>query len=312
MWGLINMPATKSLHRLKERGTVLIPVMLLVATIAILATRLNYRQLVEIKRMENEVSNDQGYLIALGAEHFVMNALRKEHDEGSVDTLDDAWAQPVFLPVDNGTLTASLVDLNRCFNINNLDGANVADYKAQFERLLALLDLPPSVVGAVIDWIDPDHVDSQPLGAEDTAYAGEAIPYRTPNTLIASVSELRLVSGIEKEAYYKLLPYVCAIPAKTSINVNTASPEVIMSLSEKITERPFRDGERKTFENVQAFYTHFGIVASDVKVPIDVQSQYFQGLLTASIGSSQVNLYSVFHRQPAGATQLLSRSRGTF
>lgn len=296
----------------RQQGTVLIPVMLLIAAIAILATRMNYRQLVELRRMANEINNDQAYLIALGAEHFVINGLRKEHDVNSVDTLEDAWAQPVYLPVDNGTLSANLIDLNRCFNINNLDGANVAVYQAQFERLLARLEIAPSLSGTIKDWIDPDQVTSSPVGAEDAAYAGESPPYRVPNVLMASVSEVRLVLGLDNEAYYRLLPHICVVPDKTTINVNTATPEVLMSLTDKITTPPFADGDRKNFQTIQAFYTHFGLVAADVTVPIDVQSQYFRGLLTATIGNSQVNLFSVFHRTPAGATRLLTRSRGTF
>ncbi|NIW23846.1 MAG: general secretion pathway protein GspK, partial [Gammaproteobacteria bacterium] len=47
-----------------------------------------------------------------------------------------------------------------------------------------------SLAGVVVDWLDADTEANFPGGGEDATYAGEDPPYRTPNTVISTPSEL--------------------------------------------------------------------------------------------------------------------------
>jgi general secretion pathway protein K len=83
-----------------------------------------------------------------------------------------------------------------------------------------------AMADALTDWLDADAAPS-PLGAEDGAYAGLARPYRTGGVMLAEVSELRAVKGVDAGTYRRLRPWVCALPTSrlSPLNVNTLTPE---------------------------------------------------------------------------------------
>jgi len=91
---------------------------------------------------------------------------------------------------------------------------------------------------AIIDWIDDDNGQAKttiPDGAEDGYYMNLATPYRTANTPLQSVSELRLIKGFEdNKTYEAIAPLVCAFGVPASINVNTAPEEVLNSLADNV------------------------------------------------------------------------------
>ncbi|MGZ8460845.1 MAG: general secretion pathway protein GspK, partial [Candidatus Deferrimicrobiaceae bacterium] len=55
-------------------------------------------------------------------------------------------------------------------------------------------------------------------------------PYRPKNDLFDTIGELRLVRGVTKEVFEKLLPFV-TVSSSGKVNINTAPKEVLMSLS---------------------------------------------------------------------------------
>jgi len=83
-----------------------------------------------------------------------------------------------------------------------------------------------AIADALTDWLDAD-ASTLPLGAEDGAYAGLAKPYRTGGVMLAEVSELRAVEGVDAETYRRLRPWLCALPTTrlSPLNVNTLTPE---------------------------------------------------------------------------------------
>jgi len=66
-----------------------------------------------------------------------------------------------------------------------------------------------------------------PGGAEDERYLRATPPYRTANTLMADVSEIRSLSGMSPSHYVQLRPWLCALPTTemSPINVNTVMPD---------------------------------------------------------------------------------------
>ncbi|MEL0635094.1 type II secretion system protein GspK, partial [Pseudoalteromonas carrageenovora] len=60
----------------------------------------------------------------------------------------------------------------------------------------------------------------------------------TANSLFASTSELRLVTGVNPLVMEKVLPYVCVLPGSPLllINVNTLQPERALIFSAMIDE----------------------------------------------------------------------------
>lgn len=137
-----------------------------------------------------------------------------------------------------GTVVRAVVrDGQACFNINSLVTGQGEDLRAndegarQFVELGVAVGLPRArmtgVAEAVTDWMDSDHSPSGRGGAEDDRYATRRQPYRTAGLMMAEVSELRAVVGVDEALYARLRPYLCALPEArlTRVNINTLARE---------------------------------------------------------------------------------------
>ena len=224
----------------RQRGVALLIALLAVALAVVLIASLLDRGELAYARTRNAVRAEQAAAYAEGLEAYAAQVLMRDSEsDPGLDTFVDVWAVP--LPpqeVPAGQISARMTDLNGCFNLNNLlpDSPHAGVWRKRMENLLIALELDPSLAGAMIDWLDDDtSVDSEG-GAEDNVYLAQPIPYRTANRMFVHVSELRLVRGIGNEVFARLVAEVCALPPGTSINLNTASTAVLMSLDSRITE----------------------------------------------------------------------------
>ena len=208
------------------RGIALITALLVVAIATLAATALLSSTNIAIHRAAALRDSEQGWWVARGVESWVLGILDKDRKESKYDALGEDWAQPVdYLPVDQGYVRGSVVDLQSRFNLNNLvlggkTQTPAADaYRKQFERLLASLpaetQVPPGLIGAIIDWADADQTAGFPTGAEDSAYLSLNPPYRTADRPFTVVSELLAVQGMTPQIYDALRPWVCALPVVT-------------------------------------------------------------------------------------------------
>jgi general secretion pathway protein K len=226
-------------HKPGERGAALLTVLLLVAVISVLAASALEKLRLSTRLAANGAAMEQARAFAYAAETVATIRVNAILDQDAArTTLAGGWAgRPYTLPVPGGIATLTVTDGGNCFNLNGLvgepePGLYVArpDRVAEFVRLMKLIGIPgqtaEGVAAAAADWIDTD-TNPITMGAEDSAYRGKAVPYRTPNTLMTDPSELRAVAGVTPELYDKLARWVCTLPiAKPSrINVNTLQPE---------------------------------------------------------------------------------------
>jgi len=208
-------------------------------------------------------------------------------------------------------------DLQGRVNLNSLAASDEAAKAAlaRFRRLLEALELDPVLAEAVADWIDADIEVRLPDGAEDEEYLGLKPAYRTANALMVSPSELRLVKGFGPEVYAAIAPYVTTLPEATSINVNTASAQVIMGLADGIAETDAEslidDRGDDGFPSVAEFLKHDALAGLKIAPEgLAVSSSYFAIRSEAHIGRSRARLYSVLKRGAAGQIEVVMRSRG--
>jgi general secretion pathway protein K len=300
-----------------QRGIAVLTAMLVVTVGTIIAVNLMWQATLDLRRAEAALAADQGLMYVQGAEAWAADILRQDQvDSPNSDDLSEAWATELPpLPVDGGTITGRIEDLQGRFNLNNLIGADGREdelARGQFERLLFLLELDPQFAGAVIDWLDPDTEMRFPSGGEDVAYSGADPPYRTANSMITTASELMAVAGFDREAYTKLAPYVTVLPAGTSLNVNTASDVVLASLSEDIdvaTAASLVD-ERGGAEFPDIDATFEGLVEAEMLRRIDGVSEHFLLTATVTLGTNQMTMRAVLQRDASGLTRALFRSLG--
>lgn len=214
----------------RQRGLAVITAILVVALVASAASFMAWQQQLWVRQVENLNAQAQSRVVVLAALQWARSALAQDARDNAVDHLDEGWAQPLApLPVEGGELAGSVADQQGYFNLNSLvrDGKTSATDLAVFRRLLELLDLPPDLANAVVDWIDPDGEVSYPGGAEDMDYLGLEPPYRAGNRMLTTVDGLARVKGFDAETLARLRPFVTVLPQPTQINVNTAVAELL-------------------------------------------------------------------------------------
>jgi general secretion pathway protein K len=300
-----------------QRGIAVITAILVVAIGTVIAVNLMWQATLDIRRTEAALAADQGLLLVQGAEAWAADILRQDQvDSPNSDNLSEIWAIELPpLPVEGGTITGRLEDLQGRFNLNNLvtqDGTEDELARRQFERLLALLEIDPTLAGAVVDWLDPDSELRFPNGGEDVTYAGSEPPYRTANSMITSTSELMAITGFDRETYTRLAPYVAALPIGTKLNVNTASNVVLASLSDDIdlatADSLIDERAGADFPDIDA--TFEGLVEPEVLQTIDGVSAHFLLTATVTLGTNQLTMRAVLQRDASGLTRALFRSLG--
>jgi general secretion pathway protein K len=303
--------------RSSQSGVALIMAILVVAIGTMIAVNLLWRGTLDFRRAEAAMAADQGLMYVQGAEAWAADILRQDLvDSPDADHLGEPWAIELPpLPVDGGTITGKLEDLQGRFNLNNLVGADGKESelaRRQFERLLLTVEADPALAGAVVDWLDPDTEQRFPSGGEDVTYSDADPPYRTANSMITSASELMAVAGFDRDTYRKLAPYVTVLPAGTKLNVNTASAVVLASLSDDIdiatAEGLVEERADAGFVDIDA--TFGGLLDPDMLQEIDGVSDHFLLTATVALGSNQFTMRSVLQRDRSGITRAVFRSLG--
>ncbi len=255
----------------------------MVALATMLAVDVGYRGFLDQRRSGTLFALDQGYEIALGAEAWAADFLKRDMQESQTDHFGETWARPLPpLPIEGGTVEGRLEDMQGRFNLNNLihgDGTPNPVAVKQLERMLAMLEIEPTWAAAMADWIDQDTQPGFPDGAEDTIYTGMNPPHLAANMPVTRVSELLVLPGFGAERYARLKPFVSALPVGTALNVCTAPGVVLDALSEEdsLTE----------------------------------SSAYFRATVWVTIGTTQFTLYSLLARGGAGTIRPALRSFGS-
>ena len=176
---------------------------------------------------------------------------------------------------------------------------------------------PPALVQAISDWIDADIDPRIPGGAEDDFYLGLDLPYRTANQPVASISELRLVSGMNTDLYEVLSPLLTALPTGTPVNVNTADAPVLAALVPGMTLADAQGivelRKEAPFESVNDFMQADAMAGREVDdTRFSVASEFFLLASRTTVGETQVSLYSLLHRDSAGTIHVMGRSRNSY
>ncbi|HTI95138.1 MAG TPA: type II secretion system minor pseudopilin GspK [Rudaea sp.] len=300
-----------------QRGVALLVALLVVALATVLIAGLLDRGGLVAARTRNALRQDQAQAYARGLENYAAEVLvRAQSQSTGYDANDSIWAIPLPpTPVPGGTIAAQMGDLNGRFNLNNLDPAYDTQgiWRGKFVLLLTALKLDPAIAGHIVTWMDAN----APASADDPFYLAQPVPYRRAGRAFAHVSELRLIAGVDGDAYAALAPYVTALPAGTPINVNTASVPVLMTLSANVT----REMAQAIWQQGGAHYTGVdqalkaqpALGAIEHPECYDVRSSYFRARGLITLDGLPFEFDSLIERRSGGANggiRVLLRSRG--
>ncbi len=307
----------------RQRGVALLIALLAVALAVILIAALLDSGELAFARTRNALRATQAVAYADGLEGYAAEVLMKDLDaDGALDTHGDIWTLP--LPpqdVPGGRISAQMRELNGCFNLNNLVSpvaGEAAQWRQRLRNLLVALELDPALGGAIVDWLDADANIDADGGAEDAAYLSQAVAYRTANRRFAHASELRLVRGIDGEAWQRLAGHVCALPPGSRLNLNTATTPVLMSLDSRITatlaERIRQDGQAR-WNDVDAALRELELQGIRIanRGGLGVASQYFLARGDIVLDRVPFSFASLLERNIGGVdggVRVLMRTRG--
>ena len=309
----------------RGRGAALLAAMLTVALVATFAAAALWQQWRSVEVEAAERARVQSAWVLTGALDWARLLLREDGRTPGVDHLGEPWAVPLqdarlssFLAADpNNTvesgpevleafLSGQIVDLQSRLNVNSLiDNGNRSTYDVlAFTRLFELLGLPPAQLDLLVENLrlarSTDTVN--PSGA-----TAPLVPQRTEDLVWL---------GLPAATVTALLPYVTVLPLHTTINLNTASAEVISAGIEGLgladAQRLVAARERAPFKTVAD--AKLAIGAPDTIFPanppgVGVASQFFEVRARLRLDQLVVEERSVVQRNGMDVTTL-QRERG--
>lgn len=358
-----------------SRGAALVLAMLIVAMVTAISVELTWRFDLGSTRSGNRWYGMQANSYLEGGEEVAKFVLRQDLEEGGeTDSTEDVWAEEVVFDTPEGFLVGGrLEDAAGRFNLNlllsaapsnqvpagnqrqqgrrqqNCDG-QAESYTENQRRFIRLLQTIPieeevfldqqsasNITEAVIDWMDADSNQFCFGGAESDYYSGLDIPYTIANKPMVSVSELRVIKGLNElpQSFFEgLYPLVIALPQASKININTASLQIFRTFNRADTLQPLSAEEGQLlFEgrglDEDLAFDSVGAFVEDHVAPLlnlrgeNIATQFDQeGLVVNSsyfIFSGEIQMddqvrrrRSMLHRESAENIVILRRTNANF
>jgi general secretion pathway protein K len=191
---------------------------------------------------------------------------------------------------------------------------------ARFQYLLKSLELDPVIAEAIVDWIDPDGVNTGAHGAEDLYYMGLDRPYLAANRPIIDLREVLQVKGIDQTVWNRLEPFITALPEHTKVNINTAKPEVIAAVVyNPETQKDFiKEAQRlselvitEPFASMQELNEALAESQELSVESLEVSSHYFRAHTQMMFGNVEQRMSTLYSRN-AGRARMIDQNRTLF
>ncbi len=270
-----------------QRGAALLMAMLTVTLVATFAAAALWQQWRSIEVETSERARAQAGWVLTGALDWARLILRQDANAGGADHLAEPWAVPLqesrlstFLAADSNStadnaddapeafLSGQIIDLQSRLNVNNLvqDGKLSEVSLPAFRRLFELLNLPPQELLTM--------AENLRLATLSTGAGSDAplLPQR--------VEHLRWL-GLSPATLRVLQAYVTVLPTRTTVNLNTASAEVIAAsvpgLDRADAQRLVAARANNYFRSVAAAGTLLNLPAGQIsEAEHSIKSDYFE------------------------------------
>ena len=288
-----------------QRGIVLLMAMLIVVIATTLAVSIVHEEKFTIRKSAHIQRMDRASLYAVGLEDWAQIYLREDSEESKIDSLDENWAIGIpGLPIEGGYLAGYMEDEQAKFNLNSIVVSEIA--LTRFRRLCDNLEVDDQFIPALLDWIDQDFDIRYPDGMEENYE-----DYRVANREMVDISELLLVHNVTPEIYEKLQPHITALPGTSTLNVNTLSEVIFLSLAPDLDVTEFiKQREEEAYESIEEFIER-------LQVPVEIEglsvdTRYFRAYGQVVQGEQSYDVASLIYRDEKGETRVVSRTLGLF
>lgn len=309
--------------RVKREGSALLSALFMMTLIAIAATAMSTRLQLDIYRTRLTLESDRLMLAVQAMSFWAMDSLvnpniklELKEESGAVLVYPKSLAN--LYP--GMTMSGGLYDLQARFNLNNLQDVG---FQAIFFRLLkntlkhvTLKDLQ-QIVTATTNWVSP----YQPARGVDelmTYYYQQKPPYLPAYQPMQSLSEFRLVAGVNADIFLTLSPLLTVLPVATSINLNTALPPVLKALGHGLTDEKLTELLQLRDQKGMFKSSDIPLIVSEFHIPagqLTIESEYYLCVGQVKSKELSLNYYVVLHRiknRTEGMTvQIISETMNT-
>jgi general secretion pathway protein K len=310
-----------------DRGIALLATLLAVSLMTLLVVEFSTSAALGYRAAANQANELRAYYLArsgiqVGLAVLVQDALAKSRARYRYAGLDQVWAQPI-APIQvegGGTVSLSIVDEERKLNINKLFNQQKREPDEQvaavLTRLLANLGLSPALLPILIDWLDPDSIESDG-GAEADYYLHLLPPYEPRNSQMPTLGDLRMLKGMDDVTFLRLMPYLTTMqtgPGLCCINANTAPPEVLAALTpelendQDLVKQIVEVRAIRPFNQITDLLNLPGISAlgEHLKPFLAVNSDYFLITAQGDFAGARKRIYATFRRSLNGTALLMN------
>lgn len=304
----------KSVASSKIRGSALLTALFIMTLVAIVATAMSTRLQQDIYRTRLVITQDKLYLASQAVTFWALNELLDKNNRFTKTNQLGMVAQypknmeSIYNQVQ---LSGGIFDLQGRFNLNNLIE------KKSIPTLMHLIghiyskatsrDRANMALG-VKHWLL-----AYDLGrGEDiytSYYLSQKPPYYPSHQLIKSKSEFRLIKDVSASAYLALEPFITALPESTSININTAPKQILMSLGDGLSEAQANELITARGENGITDLKEINELLKKFNIPSDqitIESQYYLSVAYAKNDEFSLVVYSLLKRSRDRKGKLLT------
>ncbi|MBC7995188.1 MAG: type II secretion system minor pseudopilin GspK [Rhizobacter sp.] len=272
-----------------QRGAAILLAMIIVTLVATLAVSMIWQQWRAVQVETAERSRSQSAWILSGALDWAGLILKEDArpNTAPVDHLGEPWAVPLaearlstFLAADKDNtddapdafLSGSITDAQSRFNLRNLmvEGKNelsVPDV-AILRRLCENVNVSVNVADVLANGFKEAYTPPGSPGASTNP--------PLPPKRIAQLTWL----GVDPQALARLEPHIVLLPERTTVNINTASREVIASAIPKLNvgdaERLVQYRQRTPFKNEQEIQAQLTGMTPEELAGVSFNSRFFE------------------------------------
>ncbi|WP_426173037.1 type II secretion system minor pseudopilin GspK [Massilia sp. TWR1-2-2] len=230
----------------RQRGVAVITALLLTTLAVTIVASLFWAQQVQVRSMENQRLHLQTKWILRGALDWAGLVLRQDARDNDYTSLNQVWATPlaetrldqyiererVAGEVFDATLSGRIVDATSRYNLTNLAAQRTPTLVQVgiYRRLLTNLKLDPALAERTAIAVASAQVVV--AGGEPLTEVGPKPVPKTNNAPVrlTQLDDLLTIPGYTVEVVNKLRDFVIVLPDVTTVNVNTAPPEVLAAL----------------------------------------------------------------------------------
>ncbi|MYD44951.1 MAG: general secretion pathway protein GspK [Gammaproteobacteria bacterium] len=310
-----------TVSRSRNRGVAVLGVLAIVGVTGMLAYQLVSLQSVSISHVQLTKSYDQLLAYASGLEELFSARLFQdwfEAEDRPFDNYNEYWASTdigfEISDIEESEFNIRVFDLQSHFNANALNDADSLIAGTAFNNLCSKMRLPYNSAPKIQDWIDDDE-SIQAGGGEDFEYSRYNPPFRTPNQLIADMSEFDYFLTFNDEEAQFLKDHVVLLPtSQLIVNINTVSELVLEALLASVDVQEnvssFVNDDRD-FTDVEGLIADYPYMEA-LRPNLAISSNFFRLEATVYIPNlGRIDFTSEFFRDPdAGDVTVYKRDFG--